>query len=324
MSENPSSSKAKVLIVDDETTNIRVLTEILRNHYQLRFATDGSKALEIAVQQSIDLILLDVIMPEMDGYEVCRRLKDDDRTRSIPVIFVTSMGEEEDEAQGFSLGGVDYITKPVSPPIVRARVKNHLELKEQRDLLEQLSMVDALTRIPNRRRFDEVLQAELAMAARTASCFTLMILDVDFFKQYNDACGHTRGDDCLREMAGALEATFSRPSDLVARYGGEEFGIALRETNFEGSCKLVEEIHKNVRGSRLVHPRSPVADLVTVSVGAITLVPAPGMSPSTALEEADKLLYEAKKGGRMRGICADLEAGVRRTVVSTGGARRRH
>ncbi|MCP4901150.1 MAG: diguanylate cyclase [bacterium] len=315
-----SAERPTVLIVDDESTNIRVLAEILQNLYQLRFATDGEKALEIATTQKIDLILLDVVMPKMNGYEVCRRLKSVDATHKIPIIFVTSMGEVEDETQGFALGGVDYITKPVSPPVVRARVKTHLALKEQTDLLEQLSLIDFLTKIPNRRRFDEVLQREFASAGRSKTWFTLMILDVDFFKQYNDSYGHTRGDDCLREIAMALELTFSRPTDLVARYGGEEFGIVLRDTGFEGSCNLVEKIHENLQKLELSHLQSSVADRVTVSLGAVSLVPDQTMTPTALLEKADTLLYEAKENGRMRGICMDLTGGQKRVIISNEGA----
>ncbi len=154
MSRQAGREQATLLIVDDEAMNIRVVTRILGDHYQLRFATSGREALRVAAGQQIDLVLLDVNMPGMDGYEVCRRLKEDSATRGIPVIFVTARGEVQDETRGFALGGVDYITKPVSPPVIQARVKNHLELKEQRDLLEQLSMVDVLTKIPNRRRDD--------------------------------------------------------------------------------------------------------------------------------------------------------------------------
>jgi len=305
-----------LLIVDDEVTNVRVLAEILQDLYQLRFATDGEKALQIATSQDIDLVLLDVVMPRMDGYEVCRRLKVDEATRRIPVIFVTSMGEVEDETQGFALGGVDYITKPVSPPIVRARVTTHLALKEQADLLERLSMIDALTKLPNRRRFEEVYQRELAAAARTRTWFSLMMLDVDFFKQYNDSFGHTRGDECLKQIAMALALTFSRPTDLVARYGGEEFGVVLRSTDFEGCCTLVARVHENVHDLELPHPESRVADHVTCSVGAVSLVPDPTLTPADLLKRADALLYRAKEEGRMRGVCRDLGTEEQRTLVS--------
>jgi len=316
MRARSADEQATVLIVDDEVTNIRVLTEILQGTYQLRFATHAEKALEIAVCQKIDLILLDVVMPEMDGYEVCRRLKDNEITRKIPVIFVTSMGEIEDEARGFALGGVDYLTKPVSPPIVRARVRTHLALKEQADLLEELSMIDALTRIPNRRRFDEVLRQGLAEAGRSRSLFTLMILDVDRFKQYNDSFGHTRGDDCLRKIAHVLSQTFTKRTDLVARYGGEEFAVVLRDTDFSGCCAVAAKIHENVHRLCLAQADAADAEQVTVSIGAVSLKARPALSPTALLEEADRLLYEAKNNGRMRGICRDMDSGDKRTVFS--------
>jgi diguanylate cyclase (GGDEF)-like protein len=316
--EEPSvqggSRQATVLIVDDEAINIRVVSKILGDRYQLRFADTGERALEIATSQQIDLVLLDVVMPGMDGYEVCRQLKEGAATRDIPVIFVTARGEVEDEARGFALGGVDYITKPVSPPLVQARVKTHLELKEQRDLLEELSMIDVLTKIPNRRRFDDALRREIAHSARARIPFTLVILDVDFFKQYNDAFGHTRGDECLRAIADALATTFSRPGDLVARYGGEEFAAVLRDTDFAGACTLVDRVHHSVLRLELEHPTSTAASQVTVSAGGVSLVPKADTEPAAVLEAADRLLYEAKQGGRWQGVCVDLDTSARRTI----------
>lgn len=318
--DRATTDRPTLLIVDDEPTNVRVLAEILQNLYQLRFATNGAKAVEIATSQRIDLILLDVIMPGTNGYDVCRQLKASNDTQRIPIIFVTSLDDVEDETQGFALGGVDYITKPVSPPIVRARVKTHLALKEQADLLEQLSMVDALTKIPNRRRFEQVFQRELSSAGRTGAWFSLMMLDVDYFKQYNDTFGHTRGDDCLREIAMALELTFSRPTDLVARYGGEEFAVVLRETDFGGCCTLVERVHENIRKLELSHPGSEVADSVTVSIGTVSLVPDQVKTATQLIAEADELLYQAKQEGRKKGISVDLNSGAKRFIDSQEGA----
>ncbi|HEX8152240.1 MAG TPA: response regulator, partial [Thermoanaerobaculia bacterium] len=160
--------RQRLLIVDDQPANIRVMAEALHDQYELLFATSGAKALEIASTGGVELVLLDVVMPELDGFEVCRRLKSDAATSRIPVIFVTAREEVGDEARGFNVGGVDYITKPIQPPIVRARVRTHLELKRTHDLLESLASVDALTGIANRRRFDAVLADEWKRAQRNA------------------------------------------------------------------------------------------------------------------------------------------------------------
>src|SRR5260221_6308621 len=180
------------------------MAEALNDEYEIFFATSGAKALEIAAASGIELVLLDVVMPELDGFEICRRLKGDERTSSIPVIFVTAREETSDEARGFDVGAVDYITKPIRPPVVRARVRMQLELKRARDLLERLALLDPLTGIANRRRFETALDDEWRRAARHNAWFSLAIVDVDDFKAYNDAYGHTRGDDCLRAVAGQL------------------------------------------------------------------------------------------------------------------------
>jgi PleD family two-component response regulator len=215
--------KQSVLIVDDMVSNIEILSGVLGSEYDVLFATSGKDALDIAHDQTPDLILLDVVMPDMDGYEVCAKLKADEKTRDIPVIFVTAMDQEEDESKGLNAGVIDYITKPVRSSIVKARVRNHLELKRYRDLLKELSTVDGLTGIPNRRRFDEVLESEWRRARRNQTPLSLLLMDIDFFKAYNDHYGHVAGDDCLRQLAKGLAEIVRRPADLVARYGGEEF-----------------------------------------------------------------------------------------------------
>jgi diguanylate cyclase (GGDEF)-like protein len=304
-----SDGRARVLIVDDQPANVRVLGEALKDRYELCFATSGERALGVLDSQAIDLVLLDVTMPELDGFEVCRRLKADARTQAIPVIFVTARDETDDEARGFEVGGVDYITKPISPPIVRARVRTHLELKRARDLLEQMASVDALTGIANRRRFDAALEHEWRRAVRGSHWLTLALVDVDYFKKYNDRYGHGRGDECLRAVAGALGGACRRPADLVARYGGEEFGLVLPETDPLGARSLVGSLVERVRALGIEHAASACAGQVSVSVGAASLVPKADADIQGALEEADKRLYEAKQAGRARGVHVDLASG---------------
>jgi diguanylate cyclase (GGDEF)-like protein len=297
MNTGVTTALQRVLIVDDEPANVHSLAEALGGSYDLRFATDAAHALDMAANVAFDLILLDVVMPGLDGFEVLRRLKSDEATRGVPVIFVTSMGEVADEEQGFALGAVDYITKPASAPLVRARVRTHIELKRQRDLLLQRALIDGLTGVANRRRFDEMLERRWQIALRDQTALLLMMIDVDHFKQFNDHYGHGAGDDCLRRVAGLLHATFSQPGELAARIGGEEFALLLPGGNLQAQAS---RLLQGVRDLELAHACSSAGSWVSVSAGAIERVPDATSSISALLEAADKLLYEAKRAGRAR------------------------
>ncbi|MBI2060583.1 MAG: diguanylate cyclase [Nitrospirae bacterium] len=298
-------ARRRVLIVDDQPSNIQILAESLGHEYELYFATSGETAMSLAAANRVDLILLDVVMPDLGGFEVCRRLKSDDRTRHIPVIFVTAIDGDEDETLGFDLGGVDYITKPIRPSVVRARVRTHLELKGTRDLLERMASIDPLTGVANRGRFDEALQSEWSRAVRQSSVFSVGILDVDYFKKYNDTYGHARGDECLRSVVRAVAGFARRPGDLLARYGGEEFALVLPAADARSTRILLAHVLDAIAALDLRHAASECADRVTVSGGAVTLMPGSGESALAALEAADRLLYEAKTGGRNRFVHMD-------------------
>jgi diguanylate cyclase (GGDEF)-like protein len=302
----------RVLIVDDEPANVHSLAAALGGNYDLRFATDAARALELAASVAFDLILLDVVMPDMDGFDVLRRLKADEATRAVPVIFVTSMGEVADEELGFALGAVDYMTKPASAPLVRARVRTHIELKRQRDLLEQRALVDQLTGIANRRRFDEVLEQRWRHALRDNTPLLLVLIDVDLFKQYNDHYGHAAGDDCLKRIAGVLHTTFAQAGELAARIGGEEFALLLPGGNV--SSRVLQLLH-GVHELQLAHACSSAGAWVSVSAGAIETVPKRDASSRALLEAADQLLYQAKRTGRARCVYSTLEDGLPRTVA---------
>jgi diguanylate cyclase (GGDEF)-like protein len=294
-----SEPRRRLLIVDDQPANVRVMAEALRDQYDLYFATSGARALEIVSGADIELVLLDVVMPDLDGFEVCRRLKSDERTNRIPVIFVTAREEISDEARGFDVGGVDYIVKPIQPAIVRARVNTHLELKRTRDLLETLALVDPLTGIANRRRFDATLDQEWKRALRNATWFSLALIDVDYFKNYNDTYGHARGDDCLRAIGRALQTVTRRPADLAARYGGEEFALVFPETDGVAASMLMTSLLEAVRRLEIPHAASGCGEHVSISAGMVSTVPT--MRDVTSIVEfADQLLYEAKAGGRNR------------------------
>ncbi|MBF0526376.1 MAG: diguanylate cyclase [Deltaproteobacteria bacterium] len=298
MSDHP---KPIVLIVDDTPSNIHILAQTLQHDYRVKIAPNGHIALDLArLPEKPDLILLDVIMPDLDGYEVCKRLKENEDTKKIPVIFVTARDKTGDEEYGLNLGAVDYITKPFEQSIVRARVRNHIALKLNSDLLESLAFMDGLTRIGNRRRFDEVLSTEWRRAGRNQAPISLILLDIDRFKNYNDHYGHGAGDECLRKVARTISSGLLRPGDIAARYGGEEFGIVLAETGFEGACFIAERIRSSVESLCIVHAPSAGSAYVTVSLGCVTNLPPLSGDPEIFLEAADQLLYQAKQEGRNR------------------------
>lgn len=290
-----------ILIVDDEPANARLLERVLGDSYPLRVAQGGTEALEIASgEHPPALILLDVMMPDIDGFEVCRRLKADERTKDIMVIFVTAMGDSAAEEVGLNLGAVDYITKPISVPIVRARVRNHMNVRRKADMLEAMSYIDSLTHTHNRRRLDKVLESEWQRAQRSGRPLALVMIDFDHFKALNDHYGHGTGDICLQQGANALATVLKRPGDLLARYGGEEFVALLPETDRQGARLIAEQMREAVKALALRHDYSSAAPHVTVSLGVAAMVPEPGTQASELLERADRALNQAKSEGRDR------------------------
>ncbi|MBF0341129.1 MAG: diguanylate cyclase [Magnetococcales bacterium] len=301
-------TRPKVFIVDDETVSIDVLATLLRPDYRVVSAKSGEAALARLDSHALpDLILLDVVMPGMNGYQVCEQLKNSVRTRDIPVIFITSSIAEEDETQGFSVGAVDYIGKPFRPAIVLARVRTHVELKKRGDMLERLAILDGLTSIPNRRRFDQFMEYEWSRSLRYAHPFSLLLMDIDFFKLYNDHYGHAQGDACLRLVAEAISRSMPRTVDLAARYGGEEFACVLPATHEAGATAVAERILQAVRGLQIPHAHSKVADHVTVSIGVASMVPTLQRQPLDLITRADQALYKAKRSGRNRLASLDYD-----------------
>lgn len=295
--------KPRLLVVDDQTIHIQVLYRALSADYQLFMANSGEQALRVCRDQLPDLVLLDVVMPDMDGFEVLQQLKGKPETTDIPVIFVTAHGGDEIETQCLQAGAVDFIPKPVNPSVVRARVKTHLTLKFQSDLLRDMAFIDGLTGVSNRRHFDDRLAAEWGRAQRSGSALSLILLDVDFFKNFNDHYGHQAGDDCLRQIAKVLKAELKRPTDLVARYGGEEFVCLLPDASLEDAMAMAERLLQAVKTRGIAHLYSDAAPVVTVSLGVATRAPELGnMQSAKLLALADEQLYQAKRTGRAR-VC---------------------
>ncbi|SHO46440.1 GGDEF domain-containing response regulator [Desulfopila aestuarii] len=294
-----NNEKPRILIVDDEKINLKVLADLLKDEYLPMLARNGEQALMLAFSDTPpDLILLDVVMPQMGGHEVIKILKNDDQTKNIPVIFVTALNSTEDEERGLLLGAVDYIAKPFSPPIVKMRLRNQLRIVHQYKLLDQLAYLDGLTEISNRRRFEEVFQKEWARSARNGTSFSLAMADVDYFKQYNDHYGHAMGDTALQKIARALDSVLRRPGDLIARYGGEEFVLLLPETDMYAAQEVAQRCLQKVNELNIVHQYSLVADHVSISLGIVTKGHDDIISPQDFVMTADRNLYLAKENGR--------------------------
>ncbi len=309
-----------VLVVEDNATNLLVAVNYLKTcGFNVLVAKRGEEGLQIVAQTPPDLILLDVLMPGMDGFEVCRRLKQRVESRDIPVIFMTALTETEDKVEGFKAGGVDYITKPIKPEELFARVDVHLKLRalsqalaERTAALEtanrqlyRLATLDGLTQVANRRCFDERLAREWKRLARERSPLSLLLIDIDHFKLYNDHYGHLGGDECLYRVAQALERGVSRPADLVARYGGEEFAVLLPNTDRAGAAHLGRQLKDEVDRLQLPHAQSPVKNCVTLSLGVATVLPQQDDPLTVLIERADRTLYRAKQLGRDRLVVED-------------------
>jgi diguanylate cyclase (GGDEF)-like protein len=293
----------RILAIDDTPENLLTLGAALGADFDLQIATSGAMGVARAMESPPDLILLDVMMPEMDGYETCRRLQANPVTCDIPIIFVTAQYSPSDETRGLDAGAEDFIAKPINPSVLRARVRTHLTIKRQADLLRSMAYIDGLTGIANRRQFDDALESEWRGCRRTCSPLTLAMIDIDHFKQFNDAYGHLAGDACLKTVAAALKAAMGRSRDLIARYGGEEFICLLPDTDRAGAQIKTEELRQSVQSLNLPHKTSRVAPVVTVSIGVTTMIPVADLTSDGLIAAADIQLYEAKRSGRNR-ICS--------------------
>lgn len=291
--------KQTILIVDDVPQNIKILGNLLKEDYRVIATSHGQEVMRLLKEnRMIDLILLDIMMPDVDGYTLCKAIKRDEATSDIPVIFITSKDETHEELKGFEMGAVDYITKPFEPLIVKARVRTHAELKKLRDALSNIAYIDGLTAIPNKRKFDEYLDLYWQLAYRKQEDISLIMIDVDHFKLYNDHYGHLKGDDCLQEVAKVMQSVVRRGTDLLARYGGEEFACVLPFTGKNDALRLAEAIRSMVLNTQIPHEKSLVNDCVTISVGVASCIPEGQGDHEILIDTADQALYASKERGR--------------------------
>jgi diguanylate cyclase (GGDEF)-like protein len=291
-----------LMIVDDYHSNLQALNALFESHYRVVLQDNAKDAIAYAIEYDVDLILLDVDMPEMSGHDACAALKSNPETEHIPIIFVTAADTCEDEEKGLLLGAVDYIGKPVNLAIMRARVKNHMELIYNRKKLETLSYVDGLTGVANRRQLDIMLHQLYASAIRFGQSLSLLMIDVDDFKSYNDIYGHTEGDLCLKKVAQTILLARRRESDVVGRYGGEEFAVILPDTDLEGGITIANQLLSRIRKLRIEHSGNSAHKIVTVSIGLAVLEASEHghseMSLEDFVQQSDRQLYKAKHNGK--------------------------
>lgn len=290
----------KILIIDDSQFDCRILSEILSPEYEVACAENGEDGIMLARQLRPSLILLDVILPSIDGFEVISRLKCHESTRQTPVIFITGVHGSYYEEKGFKMGAVDYVRKPFKANIVSARVKNHVNLYAYSRAMEEIALRDNLTGMFNRRAWDVKLHAAWEKAKKLKKNLSVLMADVDCFKQYNDTYGHLAGDHVLKLVADVMGGCFSSHNDFVARYGGEEFCAVFFGSTQSRSMRLAEKVRARVEDMRIPHATSVVAPYVTLSLGGHTMIPTDEETEERFVRCADEALYLSKQSGRNR------------------------
>ncbi|PZU96843.1 MAG: diguanylate cyclase response regulator [Leptolyngbya sp.] len=300
-----NADSAVILVADDDPFIRHMLTRYLeREGYQVVEAPHGEAALNLYFYHLPDLVLLDALMPVVDGFEVCRRLQGLTQGNMAPVLMITGLEDEKSVNQAFEIGVVDYVTKPINWAVLRQRVRRlilqhrlEIQLREANYQLQQLTLIDSLTQVANRRRFDEYLLQEWGRGVRENLPLSLVICDIDHFKDYNDYYGHQAGDRCLQEVAKTLNQCISRPADIVTRYGGEEFAVILPNTTLEGATVISQRLVTAIQQRGLLHHTAPRA-IVTISCGVANVLPRADYLPSDLVFTADQALYQAKAQGR--------------------------
>jgi len=310
-----------VLLVDDQMMVAEGIRRMLASEEDIEFhyCAEPKKAVAMALEIRPTVILQDLIMPDMDGYTLVNEYRAEPETQNIPVIVLSTKEDPKDKSKAFERGANDYLVKLPDRIELVARIRAHSRsylahqaLRETQAKLEQsnaelkkLSCLDGLTGIANRRRLDEFLRLECLRSARDGSPMSLILIDIDFFKPYNDHYGHLAGDECLRRVARGLDEAVQRASDLIARYGGEEFAVVLPNTDLNGAKRIASELCEKIRSLAIPHEYSQAADIVTISMGVVSRVACENLSPADLINLADAALYEAKESGRNRYIVAE-------------------
>ncbi len=292
-----NNKKNKILIIDDSQIQAKALKDILEDEYDITISQTAQDGLNNAKTGVFSLILLDVIMPDLDGFNVLCRLQETVLTKYIPIIMITSLSDAHHEEKGLTMGAVDYIAKPFNPLIVKARVRTHVKLYQYQMNFRRQAMVDELTGIANRRSYNKNSRIKWREAIRLELPFSICMIDVDNFKLYNDTYGHAAGDKVLASVAQTISSQLHRATDFVARYGGEEFVVLLMENNARASFDFLKRIRQSVEDLHI--PQNPlVARWVTISIGGITLTPQIENTYDSYAQIADTMLYDAKRYGR--------------------------
>ena len=296
----------KILVIDDSPVQSGFLSSILADDYESTICHTAEEGLEAAKEGGYSLILLDVIMPGMDGFALLQELKGTEITRHVPVILITSLSDVQYEERGLLLGAVDYITKPFKPVIVKARVNTHIQLYHYQMQFKERAMIDELTGVANRRRYEDESASRWREAIRFQIPFSICMFDIDKFKLYNDTFGHPAGDKVITAVAQTAASHFHRSTDLFARYGGEEFVAVFLGGQGASSFEFMKTVRQSVEDLHIPH-NSPVSPWVTISVGGVTLTPRRGDKLADNLKLADTMLYEAKRAGRNQVVWSNQE-----------------
>lgn len=310
----------KILVIEDSKLSLKLLCDYIREMaLSPILAETGKQGLELFDSERPDLVILDIVMPDIDGYEVARRIRQSENSSEwTPIIFLSSLDKDEDIEKGIAAGGDDYLLKPVGKVVLAAKIRAMQRIVLMRQSLvllthkldaanqelRRLTSLDGLTGIANRRHFDSILIREWRRAMRQGEELSILMCDIDFFKQYNDTYGHLSGDECLRRVATTLTRTMDRGGDLLARYGGEEFIAVLPNTSLSGATFVAEQMRKAVAQLNIAHPETPYLQ-ITASFGVASGVAMPETNPQDLIGAADQALYQAKHRGRNR-VCQTL------------------
>lgn len=324
MTENlpiPPDSDLILIVDDDPFMQMQLRLYLEREGYQLIITNNGKEGIQAYHQYHPDLVLLDAVMPEMDGFECCQQLMQLPGAEYTPILMITSLDDQQSVDQAFAVGASDYVTKPIHWPVLRQRVKRLLhqvrlqqQLEAANKKLERLASIDGLTQINNRRRFDETLQHEWQRLAREKQPLALILIDIDYFKLYNDTYGHQAGDSCLQQVAKTIENTLQRSADFAGRYGGEEFVVILPNTPLAGAKYVAYKIRFAVQQLQIPHYQSTVSQWISVSLGVSCVVPNAHFRAEQLLQKADQALYHAKVQGRDRLVAVDFGESIKKTV----------